>query len=114
VQQPHPPIWIGGSGRRRTLPIAARYADAWHTWGGPDQLAALSKHLDELAAQVGRDPAAILRASSLSLSEPLDQVRRHIDGMKSVGIGYLVCGWPGEGREHVEEFATQVMPQDAT
>jgi alkanesulfonate monooxygenase SsuD/methylene tetrahydromethanopterin reductase-like flavin-dependent oxidoreductase (luciferase family) len=28
VQQPHPPIWIGGTGVRRTLPLAARFADA--------------------------------------------------------------------------------------
>ncbi|MDQ1519077.1 MAG: hypothetical protein QOI55_150, partial [Actinomycetota bacterium] len=113
VQRPHPPIWIGGSGQRRTLPIAARYADAWHTWGAPDQLAMLSRHLDELAAQVGRDPSSILRASSLSLSEPLDQVRHNIDAMQNVGIGYLVCGWPGEGPERVQEFATQVMPEYA-
>jgi hypothetical protein len=26
-----------------------------------------------------------------------------------VGIGYLVCGWPEEGRPRVEEFATTVM-----
>jgi alkanesulfonate monooxygenase SsuD/methylene tetrahydromethanopterin reductase-like flavin-dependent oxidoreductase (luciferase family) len=113
VQQPHPPIWIGGSGRRRTLPLVARYADAWHTWGGPKQLAELSKRIDDLAAEAGRDPAAILRTSSLSLSEPDDEVRRNIDAMAEVGIGYLVCGWPGEGRERVEEFATRVMPQYA-
>jgi F420-dependent oxidoreductase-like protein len=113
VQQPHPPIWIGGSGTRRTLPIAARYADAWHTYGGPDQLAMLSGRLDELAAQVGRDPAAIMRSSSLSLSAPFDEVRRNIDAMQKIGIGYLVCGWPGEGREQVEAFATEVMPQYA-
>ncbi len=27
------PIWIGGSGPRRTLPLVARYADVWHAWG---------------------------------------------------------------------------------
>ena len=32
VQQPHPPIWIGGTGPRRTLPIAGRYASVWHGW----------------------------------------------------------------------------------
>ena len=112
VQQPHPPIWIGGSGRRRTLPIVAKYADAWHTWGGPKQMAEMSAIIDRLAADNGRDPKAIIRAATLSLSDvPLDTIRHHIDKMAEVGITYLYCGWPGEGRDRIEEFATQVMPQ---
>jgi hypothetical protein len=31
--------------------------------------------------------------------------------MVDVGIGYLVCGWPGEGSARVEEFASTVMPE---
>ena len=58
VQRPHPPIWIGGSGRRRTLRIAARYADVWNAAGGsPDEVAELSGVLDRHCAEVGRDPA---------------------------------------------------------
>jgi F420-dependent oxidoreductase-like protein len=110
VQQPHPPIWIGGSGRRRTLPLAARWADVWHTYGSPAQMRELSGELDRLADAAGRDPSAIVRASSLSLSEPMDEVRRAIGAMKDVGVDYLVCGWPGEGSARVEEFATTVMP----
>jgi alkanesulfonate monooxygenase SsuD/methylene tetrahydromethanopterin reductase-like flavin-dependent oxidoreductase (luciferase family) len=113
VQQPHPPIWIGGGGQRRTLPIAAKWADVWHCFGGPEQMAMLSHRLDELATKAGRDPASILRAASLSLSEPIDEIRRNVDAMREVGMGYLVCGWPGEGRARVEEFATQVMPDYA-
>jgi F420-dependent oxidoreductase-like protein len=109
VQKPHPPIWIGGSGRRRTLPLAARWADVWHTYGKPEQLRALSRQLDELAEAVGRDPASIVRASSLSLSEPWDEVRAEAETMRELGIGYLVCGWPGEGRSRVEEFATSIL-----
>ena len=109
VQQPHPPIWIGGSGRRRTLPLAAKWADVWHTYGSPEQLRELSAQLDELAEAAGRDPRSIVRASSLSLSAPWDEVRRELEAMRGVGIGYLVCGWPGEGRARVEEFATTVM-----
>lgn len=111
VQRPHPPIWIGGSGRRRTLPLAAKWADVWHTYGAPEQLAAMSAEVDRLAEAAGRDPASIMRASSLSLSAPWDEVRREAEALRDVGIGYLVCGWPDEGRARVEEFATTIMAE---
>jgi alkanesulfonate monooxygenase SsuD/methylene tetrahydromethanopterin reductase-like flavin-dependent oxidoreductase (luciferase family) len=60
VQQPRPPIHVGGGGERFTLPIVARYADVWncptYALGEFDaKLAALHRHCDAL----GRDPAAI-------------------------------------------------------
>jgi F420-dependent oxidoreductase-like protein len=109
VQQPHPPIWIGGSGPRRTLPLVARYADVWHTGAGTENLAGLSSRLDQLAEEVGRDPAAIGRASSLSLSDADSTVRANIEAMTGAGFHYLVCGWPSEGRSRVEAFAGKVM-----
>jgi F420-dependent oxidoreductase-like protein len=111
VQQPHPPLWVGGSGRRRTLPLVARYADVWHCFESPRTLRELSGRVDELAAAAGRDPAAIARASSLSLSEPWDEVRANAEAMHAAGVSYLVCGWPGEGASRVEEFVTKVMPE---
>ena len=109
VQRPHPPIWIGGSGPHRTLPLVARYADVWHTFGSPEKLAMLSARLDQLAEAAGRDPAAITRASSLSLSEPDAEVRANIERLAAAGFRYLVCGWPSEGRSRVEAFARTVM-----
>ena len=109
VQRPHPPIWIGGSGLRRTLPLAARYADVWHSYGSPEELGELSARLDRLADEAGRDPAAIRRASSLSLSEPDAVVRANIEAMAAAGFTYLVCGWPSEGRSRVEAFAGDVI-----
>jgi len=109
VQRPHPPIWIGGSGRRRTLPLAARYADVWHTFADPATMADLGAEVDRLAEAAGRAPGSITRASSLSLSDPLDQIRRNVAAMRDAGVGYLVCGWPGEGRGRVEEFGAEVM-----
>jgi alkanesulfonate monooxygenase SsuD/methylene tetrahydromethanopterin reductase-like flavin-dependent oxidoreductase (luciferase family) len=109
VQQPHPPIWIGGSGPRRTLPLVARYADVWHTWGSPSSLADANARVDDLAAEAGRDPADIVRASSLSLDD-LDTARKHAEKWRDAGCGYLVCGWPGAGASQVEAFARDVMP----
>ncbi len=109
VQRPHPPIWIGGSGPRRTLPLVARYADVWHTWGTPNSLRAANERVDELARAAGRDPKAIVRATSLSLDD-LDTARKHAGKWRDIDYGYLVCGWPGAGDEQVARFAREVMP----
>jgi F420-dependent oxidoreductase-like protein len=64
VQQPHPPICIGGSGRLRTLRTAARYAQHWNFVGGtPDQFRAARDVLHQHCADIGRDPAEILLSS---------------------------------------------------
>jgi alkanesulfonate monooxygenase SsuD/methylene tetrahydromethanopterin reductase-like flavin-dependent oxidoreductase (luciferase family) len=110
VQQPHPPIWIGGSGPKRTLPLVARYADVWHTWGTPNSLVEANDRLDELAAEAGRDPASITRASSLSLDD-LDTARKHAAKWRDAGYGYLVCGWPEAGQARIEAFVTEVLPE---
>jgi alkanesulfonate monooxygenase SsuD/methylene tetrahydromethanopterin reductase-like flavin-dependent oxidoreductase (luciferase family) len=109
VQQPHPPIWIGGNGPRRTLPLVARYADAWHAWGTPNSLRDTNQLLDELAVKAGRDPASIMRASSLSLDD-LDTARKHAGKWRDSGYGYLVCGWPDAGESQVERFVSEVLP----
>ena len=109
VQDPRPPIWIGGSGPKRTLPLVARYADVWHSWGTPKSLAEANERVDELAAEAGRDPSEIMRASSLSLDD-LDKARKHLEGWRDAGYGYLVCGWPEAGAAQVEAFARDVLP----
>jgi len=109
VQRPHPPIWIGGTGRRRTLPLVARYADVWHADRLHDH-AELSREVDRLAEAAGRDGASIVRAASLSLSEPWDEVRRNAEVRRGLGIDYLVCDWPGQGRARIEEFWSRIAP----
>lgn len=109
VQRPHPPIWIGGTGPRRTLPLVARYADVWHSWGTPNSLREPNARIDELAAEAGRSPSSIMRASSLSLDD-LETARKHAAKWQEAGYGYLVCGWPEAGRPQVEAFVSEVLP----
>jgi F420-dependent oxidoreductase-like protein len=113
VQRPHPPIWIGGTGPRRTLPLVARYADVWHAYGTPNSLRDANARVDELATEAGRDPSAILRAGSVSLDD-LDAARKHVAKWQDAGYGYLVCGWPGAGAAQVEAFARDVLSEFAS
>jgi F420-dependent oxidoreductase-like protein len=53
------PLLIGGSGERRTLRIAARYADQWNAWTTPELLAHKVSVLRAHCEQVGRDPEEI-------------------------------------------------------
>jgi F420-dependent oxidoreductase-like protein len=108
VQQPHPPIWIGGNGPRRTLPLVAKYADVWHAWGSPNALREANARVDELAVEAGRDPASITRASSLSLDD-VDTARKHASKWRDTGYGYLVCGWPEAGESQIEAFAREML-----
>ncbi|MDR7482519.1 MAG: TIGR03560 family F420-dependent LLM class oxidoreductase [Armatimonadota bacterium] len=56
------PIVVGGNGPRRTLALAARYADEWNaTFQTPERFAALSQRLDALVAGAGRRPQDVRR-----------------------------------------------------
>src|SRR5437879_5233487 len=112
VQTPHPPIWIGGAGPKRTLPLVARYADVWHSWGTPNSLQETNDRVDELAVEAGRDPKAIMRATSLSLDD-LDTARKHAGKWRDASYGYLVCGWPEAGRAQIEAVAREVLSEFA-
>ena len=66
VQQPHPPIWVGGESGP-SLRRAARFGDAWYPIGSNNKhlldtlprLSAGIARLRKLTAEAGRDPAAV-------------------------------------------------------
>ncbi len=111
VQSPHPPLWVGGSGEKRMLPLVGRVADAWHCFAPPADYARKWAIVAQHAEKAGRDPASILRSTNLSLSEPWDHVRRSADAHRANGVGYLVCSWPSEGKGPLDEFVERVMPE---
>ena len=56
LQQPHPPIWIGGSGKL-SLRRAARYAEVWQPTPTPlPDLISNQAYLHDLSAEMGRKP----------------------------------------------------------
>jgi F420-dependent oxidoreductase-like protein len=58
-----PPILIGGNGQRRTLPLAAAYADEWNgVFLNPGAFAELSQKLDGLLASWSRPRESVRRS----------------------------------------------------
>lgn len=56
IQKPHPPICIGGSGRKRTLRAVARWAQMWDALlSGPEEWVELREVLEGHCQDVGRD-----------------------------------------------------------
>ena len=52
---------------KRALPIAARHADAWHSFGGPADMAARSQKLSRLAEEAGRNPDELISTNQLPI-----------------------------------------------
>jgi len=69
-----PPIVIGGSGRRRTLPMVAQYADEWNASRiPPAELKDLNRYLDGLLEEEGRAPRDVFRSIMVNLIVGEDQ-----------------------------------------
>lgn len=93
LQDPHPPIWIGGGGEQLTLRVVARHADCSNFGGRPEQWAHKRDVLRDHCAALGRDAdeirmtwspevfirpteAEVVAAGSLSLTgEPAESWR---------------------------------------
>jgi len=60
VQQPRPPLIVGGSGTRGTAEPAARFADEYNTpFPSPADFAAIRGKVSAACERVGRDPATM-------------------------------------------------------
>jgi F420-dependent oxidoreductase-like protein len=112
VQQPHPPIWIGGSGRQRTLRITARYADVWNAAGGsPEEVAEASAVLDQRCAEIGRDPAQIRRSVQLRVAEANDDLLELAESYRAVGVTEVVLLLPGQNPAGLAEQVAGMLPR---
>jgi alkanesulfonate monooxygenase SsuD/methylene tetrahydromethanopterin reductase-like flavin-dependent oxidoreductase (luciferase family) len=129
VQGPRPPITIAAHGPKM-LRIAARYADAWSSWGGygvvteDDFYAATaerSHRFDDLCVAAGRDPSMIRHSvvcfPPLTPWESVGYFNDMVGRFAEIGIDEFVLYWPQAWRERpgedavFEEVAATVIPQ---
>ena len=78
------PLMIGGGGEKRTLRIAAQYADEWNVWGDVAILKQKMEVLDQHCEDIGRDPDEIERSAVALLF--LSDNEKYLQRMRAADI----------------------------
>jgi len=107
LQKPHPPILIGGRGRRLTLKVVAKYADAWN-WPPavpctPEVYEEYCGILRKNCESVGRDPEEIVKSLGdiCHISRDEAEVKREVlkykpDELSMEDYAFHLIGTPDE------------------
>lgn len=115
-QKPHPPIWIGGNGEKRTLPIVARWADAWNytalrPGGELDLFRAKCEILRAHCAEIGRDPKDVVVSVQLSLGDEPAGFAETAAAWGDAGAEYVIVMLPvGATPDVLEKLAVTIEP----
>ena len=72
------PLLVGGGGERRTIPIAARYAEEWNAWTTVKTFIHKAAILDRACEQAGRDPAQVRRSTQALLALRTPGLPQHV------------------------------------
>jgi F420-dependent oxidoreductase-like protein len=99
------PLLVGGAGERRTLRVAARYADEWNAWTTPDLLAHKLSVLREHCEQVGRDPGEIHVSTQALLYLSTDAAWVEEKRRETSEARAVIVGTPGEVADIVARYA---------
>ncbi len=108
VQQPGPPLLVGGSGTR-LLRLAAQHADLWNVPGPPhtslEFVTERSRVLDQHCADIGRDPASITRSVQLLIrADDPASVRSTVADLITAGFRHIVFAVRPPGPDNVARW----------
>jgi F420-dependent oxidoreductase-like protein len=114
IQQPHPPIVIGGRGKTRTLRTTARWAQQWNaiTHDVADWLDLKEALLGHCAA-IGRDPAEITCSVNLRVdaADEIGAAVRTAAAYRDAGADLAIIGLPLRATPAIlEPLATGFAP----
>lgn len=113
LQRPHPPITVAGAGEKRLLPIVARHADAWSSFGSPEVFRRKIEILRRYCDREQRDCEAIEKAILVpaAITEDLSTVAPLIQGYAMYqGISedeaqrWMLLGPPDAVRRQIDGF----------
>ena len=79
------PILIGGSGEKVTLRLVAEYADAWNSFGPPENFKHKNTVLDDWCTKLGRPPREVERTVAIQPTEVGD-----LDAYVAAGADHFI------------------------
>jgi F420-dependent oxidoreductase-like protein len=113
VQQPHPPILVGGQGKKWIMPLVARYADEWNAPIGvdPDGIRERLAIVKRECARVGRADCDIqvstflvlVNVTDVPLAGPLTKLGARLRYDERIA-GAVLAGSPAAIRARIQEF----------
>ena len=96
VQQPRPPVIVGGHGPKRTPALAARFADEFNVGFSPiDVVAAQFERVEAACQAIGRDPSELVRSTAQVIAVGRDDtevarraltIGREVDDLRANGL----------------------------
>ena len=111
VQQPHPPVIVGGAGARRTPRLAARFATEFNSpFLSPADAGRQFARVREACQVAGRDPQTMRFSCAVVTCCGADQaeigarakaIGREVDELRANGV----CGTPREVADRLGEWA---------
>lgn len=133
LQQPHVPLWVGGSSPA-AMRRAAAQGDGWHPTGlSPEDFSLGCEEVRRLAAAANRDPASVAMSLRVDVGvhggpsnarvtgrawlpgDDLHGVKAALDAYQAAGVEHVVLALGSEDvtaiKELMEGIAAEVMPQ---
>jgi alkanesulfonate monooxygenase SsuD/methylene tetrahydromethanopterin reductase-like flavin-dependent oxidoreductase (luciferase family) len=85
VQQPHPPIIVGGTAKPRTVRAAVQWADEYNTvFASVDEARERKRVLDEAAREAGRDPLRFSLMTGCVVGRDETELQKRLEQFKSI------------------------------
>ncbi|MDY7101437.1 MAG: LLM class F420-dependent oxidoreductase [Actinomycetota bacterium] len=104
IQQPHPPIILGGGGGPKMFDAVVEYADGWMPIGGRHEIDGQVEQLRRVAESKGRDPSTIDLGVFMVKPDPAE-----IERLAGLGITFGSFPLPPAGRDEVLPLLDRYM-----
>jgi F420-dependent oxidoreductase-like protein len=124
LQQPHPPILIGGEGEKKTLRLVAQYGDACNLYAGGgveeyaegiesirSKLAVLQRHCDSIGRRYDEIERTVLAGTQLSQDpKAISDTIQLCQSLAELGVQHMIFNMPTYDLKLLETFIKKMFP----